>query len=213
MRGSLSVLRQREQLPRRGLRHVNKVTLHRSRLVSLQVRGTMTLVRTWSSVAVIFMAHSYLYATTTCAQSLALAHELTLSLRPAASACSADDACGSKLVPPRTSRAASRAEELTQDEHRAALDAKSLNVWKSVPLNDLLAYDRSNTEPAIGLRSVPPAELHMAQNPATPYPAYDLRVRLKEQVRKELGGFSPTGLNTLVHGRKTLGVDYRIRFR
>lgn len=173
----------------------------------------MTLVRTWSSFAVIVMAQSYLCAMTACAQSLALAHELTLSVSPLATACSTDDGCGAKQLPPPMSRGVNMAEEIPQDGLRTALDTKALNVWKSVSMNDLLAYDRANTEPSLGLRSVPGAALRVAQDPVTTYPLYDLRTRLKEQVRKELGGLSPTGLNTLVRGRKRLGVDYRIRFR
>jgi hypothetical protein len=173
----------------------------------------MSVVRTWSSFAVMVMAHSYLFATTACAQSLVLAHELTWSVSPPAKACITDDACGSKQPTLAMPRGIYGAEERAEDDRAVALATKALNVWKSVPMTDLLAYDRSSTDPSIGLRSAPAAALAVAQDPETAYPSYDLRTRLREQVRKELGGVSPTGLNTLVHGRKKLGVDFRIRFR
>jgi hypothetical protein len=104
-------------------------------------------------------------------------------------------------------------EEIARDSRRAAVDAKTLNVWTSVSINDLVADDRPNADSFTGVRGFAQNGLHPARDPLSPYPAYDIRARLKEEVRKELGGWSPTGLNTLVHGRKKLGVDFRLRFR
>jgi len=173
----------------------------------------VTLLRTWSSLAVIVMAQSYLCAMAACAQSLALADTLTLSPGPPSTACITDDACESKQIPPTTFRGIKAAEEISRDGGRAAVDSKTLNVWTSVSINDLVADDRANAESYTGIRSFPRTGLHLAQDALSPYPAYDIRTRLKEEVRKELGGWSPTGLNTLVHGRKKLGVDFRLRFR
>jgi hypothetical protein len=181
-------------------------------VLGARVGRTVTLVRTWSSFAVIVIAQSYLCAMA-CAQSLALADTLTLRPELAATACITDDACASKQIPSSTFRAFNAAEEIVRDGRRAAVDSKTLNVWTSVSISDLIADDRSSAESLTGIRSGPHSGLHLAQDTLTPYPAYDVRARLKEEVRKELGGWSPTGLNTLVHGRKKLGVDFRLRFR
>jgi hypothetical protein len=161
----------------------------------------------------IVMAQSYLCATAACAQSLALADTLTVSPEPAATTCIADDACGSKHIPPTTFGGINVAEAIARDSGRAAVDPKPLNVWTSVPIDDLLADGRSNAESSARIRSFAEAGSHLAQDPANKYPPYDIRARLKEQVRKELGGWSPTGLNTLVRGRKKVGVDFRLKFR
>ena len=173
----------------------------------------MTLVRMWSSYAVMVMAQSYICAATACAETATLADESTLVFNAPAAACSSDDACGAARLQLYPSLRINIAEALAQDGVRIVFSSERLHLWKSVPMDDLVAYNRPTAKSSNGMLGISEARLHIAQDPSTTSPPSDARAHLKELVRKQLGGWAPTGLNTVIQKRKKIGVSLRIRFR
>jgi hypothetical protein len=92
----------------------------------------------------------------------------------------------------------------------------AVNTWKTIAAGSVANHSARPETFRSGARKRPPQVLVEDDSLPTEIKPDDVmrRMSLKERIRESLGGWNPTGLQTLAKGRayRKIGIEYLIRF-
>ena len=191
----------------------------------------MTLWGTQPWFALLALTPPLLFTFAAHAETPALDDEPALSVDAPETESVGNDLCAVKRVPPLIACGGSVADYFLRpvrdpasdkrpvqteaskvDSARVAAEPLTSNIWKTVPSNELVEGSRPRAQSHPAVRSLSGTAPGLSEEKARLAYLYDVR-RLQQRVREELGGWSPTGLRTLMNRRKKIGVELKIRFK
>jgi hypothetical protein len=184
----------------------------------------MTLSATRSYFAVLLIGPSLL-TTTAAAQSIAFAPELYATGAAAAQTSTTDDPCASKRDSVLLACGGGLVDYYFPGTLGQRIDTEPaplrgsdsvVNTWRTITAESATRHSAHPETFKPRARNRPPQVLVEDDSLPTEIKSDDVmrRLSLKERLRESLGGWNPTGLQTLTKGRayRKIGVEFLIRF-